>query len=51
MKTFTEMDEELFLACQSKFEEDRKLQETMEEKHRMTWENLESAASVSKLCV
>lgn len=52
MKTFSEMDEELFLTCRSKFEEDQKLQEAMEEKRRMTWENLESAASVSQaLCI
>lgn len=39
------MDEELILACQTKFEEDEDERITLEEKRRMKWERLEAAAA------
>lgn len=44
-KILTEMDEELILACQTKFEEDEDERITLEEKRRMKWERLEAAAA------
>ncbi|CAD5193472.1 unnamed protein product [Musa acuminata subsp. malaccensis] len=44
-KMLSEMDEELFLACKTKFEEEKTRQTIMEEKRRMTWERLESIAA------
>lgn len=44
-KMFSEMDEELFQSCQNKFEEEEaKLRET-DERRRMMWERIESAAN------
>ncbi|XP_042392627.1 serine/threonine protein phosphatase 2A 57 kDa regulatory subunit B' kappa isoform-like [Zingiber officinale] len=43
-KLLYEMDEELFLACKKKFEEEEVKQDLME-KRRMTWEHLESTAA------
>uniref|UniRef100_A0A1D1XEG3 Serine/threonine protein phosphatase 2A regulatory subunit n=1 Tax=Anthurium amnicola TaxID=1678845 RepID=A0A1D1XEG3_9ARAE len=42
-KIFSEMDEELSLACQSKFEEEEEQRLATEEKRRMIWERLETA--------
>lgn len=44
-KILCEMDEELFLACKKKFEEEETKQELMKEKRRMTWEYLETTAA------
>ncbi|KAG1367628.1 Serine/threonine protein phosphatase 2A 57 kDa regulatory subunit B' kappa isoform [Cocos nucifera] len=44
-KMLSEIDEELFLACQRKFEEDEERREAVEEKRKMTWERLEGAAA------
>ncbi|MQL85577.1 hypothetical protein Taro_018105 [Colocasia esculenta] len=49
-KMFSEMDEELFLACQSKFEEEEAQRMATNEKRRTNWELLESAASVKPVC-
>lgn len=44
-KVFSEMDEELVLACQSKYEEENSVSNTAAERRRLTWERLEIAAS------
>ncbi|KAM0932627.1 putative protein phosphatase 2A, regulatory B subunit, B56, armadillo-like helical [Dioscorea sansibarensis] len=44
-KILTEMDEELILACQTKFEEDEDERIALEEKRRLDWERLEAAAA------
>ncbi|WOK99152.1 serine/threonine protein phosphatase [Canna indica] len=44
-KMLFEMDEELFLACESKFEEEEMKRMIEEEKRRMTWERLETTAT------
>ncbi|CAL9768234.1 unnamed protein product [Musa acuminata subsp. burmannicoides] len=44
-KMFSEMDEELVLACKKKFEEKEKKQKTMEEKRRLIWEHMETSAA------
>ncbi|KAG1346238.1 Serine/threonine protein phosphatase 2A 57 kDa regulatory subunit B' kappa isoform [Cocos nucifera] len=44
-KMLSEMDEELFLACQRKFEEEEEKRVAVEEKRKMTWERLETAAA------
>ncbi|KAJ6802532.1 serine/threonine protein phosphatase 2A 57 kDa regulatory subunit B' iota isoform [Iris pallida] len=44
-KMFSEMDNELFSACQKKFEEEEEKKMSVEEKRRTTWEWLEAAAS------
>lgn len=43
-KMFSEMDEELFEACQSKFKDEGAKLRAAEEKRRLTWEQLESVA-------
>uniref|UniRef100_A0A1D1XNB6 Serine/threonine protein phosphatase 2A regulatory subunit n=1 Tax=Anthurium amnicola TaxID=1678845 RepID=A0A1D1XNB6_9ARAE len=45
-KMFSEMDEELFLACQSKFVEEEKQRIATEENRRTNWQLLETAAAV-----
>uniref|UniRef100_A0A1D1ZDJ9 Serine/threonine protein phosphatase 2A regulatory subunit n=1 Tax=Anthurium amnicola TaxID=1678845 RepID=A0A1D1ZDJ9_9ARAE len=45
-KMFSEMDEDLFLACQSKFEDEEEQGLATAENRRMTWERLETAAAV-----
>ncbi|XP_008811587.2 serine/threonine protein phosphatase 2A 57 kDa regulatory subunit B' kappa isoform-like [Phoenix dactylifera] len=44
-KMLSEMDEELFLACQRKFEEDEENRVAVEEKRKKAWERLEIAAA------
>lgn len=44
-KVFSEMDEELALACESKIEEENSRSSLVAERRRLTWERLESAAS------
>ncbi|XP_038987229.1 serine/threonine protein phosphatase 2A 57 kDa regulatory subunit B' kappa isoform-like [Phoenix dactylifera] len=44
-KMLSEMDEELFLACQRKFKEEEERRVAVEEKRKMTWERLETAAA------
>ncbi|XP_074592663.1 serine/threonine protein phosphatase 2A 57 kDa regulatory subunit B' kappa isoform-like [Curcuma longa] len=44
-KVFCEMDEELFLACKKKLEEEETKQELTEQKRRMAWEYLETTAA------
>lgn len=44
-KMFSEMDEELVLACKKKFEEKEKKQKTMEEKRRLIWEHMETSTA------
>ncbi|KAJ6847002.1 serine/threonine protein phosphatase 2A 57 kDa regulatory subunit B' iota isoform [Iris pallida] len=44
-KMLSEMDDELFSACQKKFEEEEEKRMLVEEKRRTTWERLEAAAS------
>ncbi|KAI0508139.1 hypothetical protein KFK09_014273 [Dendrobium nobile] len=44
-KMFSEMDEELVLACQRKLEEEERKLPATEERKRMKWEQLEKAAS------
>ncbi|KAJ8643938.1 hypothetical protein MRB53_005686 [Persea americana] len=44
-KMFSEMDEELFEACQSKFKDEGAKLRAAEEKRRLMWEQLESLAS------
>lgn len=44
-KMFAEMDEELFLSCERKFEEEEDKLIALEEKRRITWERLETAAA------
>uniref|UniRef100_A0ACD5U0T6 Uncharacterized protein n=1 Tax=Avena sativa TaxID=4498 RepID=A0ACD5U0T6_AVESA len=46
MKTFSEVDEELFSACLTKCKEDEENQASLEEKRRLTWAKLESAAAL-----
>ncbi|KAH7657287.1 Protein phosphatase 2A regulatory B subunit B56 protein [Dioscorea alata] len=48
-KMFSEMDEELFATCQSKFEEEEENRMASEEKRRKTWERLEHAASFQQV--
>ncbi|XP_057968702.1 serine/threonine protein phosphatase 2A 57 kDa regulatory subunit B' kappa isoform-like [Malania oleifera] len=43
-KMFCDMDEELMLACQGKFEEEDSKSSVAAEKRRLTWERLERAA-------
>lgn len=43
---FTEMDEELFLACHAHFEEEQASLSSVAEKQKQTWERLENAASL-----
>ncbi|XP_042498427.1 serine/threonine protein phosphatase 2A 57 kDa regulatory subunit B' kappa isoform-like [Macadamia integrifolia] len=45
-KMFSEMDEELVIYCQSKYEEEEVKQTAAAEKRRVTWERLERVASV-----
>ncbi|KAK1259328.1 Serine/threonine protein phosphatase 2A 57 kDa regulatory subunit B' iota isoform [Acorus gramineus] len=45
-KLFSEMDPDLFLICQERFEEEEAKLAEAEEKRRLTWEQLESAAAV-----
>ncbi|KAF8400735.1 hypothetical protein HHK36_014035 [Tetracentron sinense] len=45
-KVFSEVDEELVLTCQDKFEEEETKLKAAAEKRRVTWERLEIAASV-----
>ncbi|CAI9100259.1 OLC1v1037216C1 [Oldenlandia corymbosa var. corymbosa] len=47
-KVFSEMDEELFRACQSKIEEENSRTSLLAEKRRLTWERLETAASCQR---
>ncbi|WOK99151.1 serine/threonine protein phosphatase [Canna indica] len=44
-KMLCEMDEELFLACKDKFEEEEMNRMMEEEKRRITWERLETTAA------
>nr|GMD01698.1 serine/threonine protein phosphatase 2A 57 kDa regulatory subunit B' kappa isoform-like [Ipomoea batatas]GME02448.1 serine/threonine protein phosphatase 2A 57 kDa regulatory subunit B' kappa isoform-like [Ipomoea batatas] len=44
-KVFSEMDEELVLACQSKYEEENSVSNGVAERRRLTWERLEMAAT------
>ncbi|KAJ6842578.1 serine/threonine protein phosphatase 2A 57 kDa regulatory subunit B' iota isoform [Iris pallida] len=44
-KMLSEMDEELFSACQKMFKEEEEKRMEVEEKRRITWERLEAAAS------
>lgn len=44
-KVFSEMDEQLALACQSKVEEENSKSSMAAEKRRLIWERLETAAS------
>nr|GMD90007.1 serine/threonine protein phosphatase 2A 57 kDa regulatory subunit B' kappa isoform-like [Ipomoea batatas] len=44
-KLFSEMDEELVLACQSKYEEENSVSNGATKRRRLTWECLETAAS------
>lgn len=44
-KMLSEMDDELFLACQRKFKEEEEKRMAVEEKRKMTWERLETAAA------
>ncbi|KAL5975192.1 hypothetical protein ACLOJK_031871 [Asimina triloba] len=43
-KMFSEMDEELFQECQSRFEEEEAKRKATDEKRRLTWERLELVA-------
>ncbi|XP_043699329.1 serine/threonine protein phosphatase 2A 57 kDa regulatory subunit B' kappa isoform [Telopea speciosissima] len=45
-KMFSEMDDELVVFCQSKYEEEETKQTVAAEKRRVTWEHLETVASV-----
>ncbi|KAL5202353.1 hypothetical protein ABZP36_013305 [Zizania latifolia] len=44
-KIFSEVDEELFLACLTKYKEDEEKRVSLEAKRRLTWEKLETAAA------
>lgn len=44
-KMFSEMDGDLFLACQRKFQEEEEKRVVMEEKRKLIWERLETAAT------
>ncbi|XP_073007220.1 serine/threonine protein phosphatase 2A 57 kDa regulatory subunit B' kappa isoform [Typha latifolia] len=44
-KMLSEMDEELFLSCQTKYQEEKEKRMALEEKRKITWERLESAAA------
>lgn len=46
-KMLSEMDEELFLSCQKKFEEDEQNRMVSDERRRITWERLESTATAT----
>ncbi|KAA8523072.1 hypothetical protein F0562_009495 [Nyssa sinensis] len=48
-KMFCEMDEELVLACQGKFEEEDSKLSVAAERRRLTWERLETAAGFHSL--
>lgn len=48
-KVFSEMDEDLFQTCQSRFEEDEAKLKATDEKRQLTWERLESVASFQPL--
>uniref|UniRef100_A0A5B6YGJ2 Serine/threonine protein phosphatase 2A regulatory subunit n=1 Tax=Davidia involucrata TaxID=16924 RepID=A0A5B6YGJ2_DAVIN len=48
-KMFCEMDEELVLACQGKFEEEDSKSSVAAERRRLTWERLETAAGFQPL--
>ncbi|MQL89502.1 hypothetical protein Taro_022083 [Colocasia esculenta] len=48
-KMFQEMDEELFLTCQSKYEEEEEQRVATTEKRRVTWERLETAAAIKPI--
>lgn len=43
-----EMDEELYTACQMRFEEEEENRTAMEERRRVTWDQLEAAAAFKK---
>ncbi|KAJ0817408.1 putative protein phosphatase 2A, regulatory B subunit, B56, armadillo-like helical [Helianthus annuus] len=45
LKMFNEVDEQLVLSCQSKFEEDKSATVMVAERRRLTWEHLETAAA------
>ncbi|XP_008785883.1 serine/threonine protein phosphatase 2A 57 kDa regulatory subunit B' kappa isoform-like isoform X2 [Phoenix dactylifera] len=44
-KMFSDMDGDLFLACQRKFQEEEDKRGVMEERRRLIWERLETAAT------
>lgn len=44
-KMVSEMDEDLFNECERKYEEEEEMRKSAEEKRRLTWEQLEAAAS------
>ncbi|XP_062217907.1 serine/threonine protein phosphatase 2A 57 kDa regulatory subunit B' kappa isoform-like [Phragmites australis] len=44
-KMLSEMDEELFSACLAKYKEDEEKRVSLEQKRRLAWERLESAAA------
>lgn len=46
MKMFCEVDEELVVACQGRFEEENSKSSAVAERRRLTWERLESTARV-----
>ena len=45
-KIFCEMDEDLFMSCHARFQEDGAKQCSVMEKRKETWARLESAASM-----
>ncbi|CAA6660856.1 unnamed protein product [Spirodela intermedia] len=47
-KMLSEMDEELFVACQTKFEEEEQRRAAAGEMRRITWERLETAVAAMK---
>ncbi|KAK1299482.1 Serine/threonine protein phosphatase 2A 57 kDa regulatory subunit B' iota isoform [Acorus calamus] len=47
-KLFSEMDADLFLTCQERFEEEELKRAEAEEKRRLTWERLELAAATAQ---
>jgi serine/threonine-protein phosphatase 2A regulatory subunit B' len=46
VKMLSDMDEELFSECLTKCKEDEENQASLEEKRRLTWAKLESAAAL-----
>lgn len=48
-KVFSEMDQELALACQNKVEEENSKSSLAAERRKMTWERLETAASCQSI--
>lgn len=48
-KVFSEMDQELALACQKKVEEENSKSSLAAERRKMTWERLETAASCQSI--